>query len=155
NLHGRATRKLFRSHRPGGVPPRRALPAVLIEPVSFRCEDGAIVTTERGERASLAPWADRAADVLSEADEEFIDVKPEFFRAGLHETLFRLFRGFRADQTEPVADPVHVGVRGNPRFAEPVHEHAVRRLRPDLRKRNKFIDVPGDCAADVLVVDMD
>src|SRR2546429_3726642 len=92
-------------------------------------------------------WADRAADVLSEADEELIDVKPEFFRDGLHETLFRLFRGFRADQTEPVADPVHVGVRGNPRFAEPVHEHAVRRLRPDLRKRNQFLVGPGDCAA--------
>src|SRR5436305_1375161 len=96
---------------------------------------------------------DRAADVLSEADEELIDVKPEFFRDGLHETLFRLFRGFRADQTEPVADPVHVGVRGNPRFAEPVHEHAVRRLRPDLRKRNQFLVGPGDCAAVLIAED--
>ena len=60
------------------------------------------------------------------------------------ETGLGLGRGPRADDPEPVDDPVDVGIDGDRRDAVAEDEHAVRGLRPDPREIGQRLEGRGD-----------
>src|SRR5437867_7853074 len=83
--------------------------------------------------------ADWPTEVFSESDEQLVDMEPVLLRDGAHQSLLGRPGGLRANESEPVAHAMDVGVRRDPRFSEAVDEDAVRGLRPDLGKRNELV----------------
>src|SRR5438552_12500974 len=83
--------------------------------------------------------ADWPTEVFSETDEQLVDMEPVLLRDGAHQSLLGRRGGLRANESEPVAHAMDVGVRRDPRFSEAVDEDAVRGLRPDLGKRNDLV----------------
>jgi len=81
-------------------------------------------------------------------DEQRVEGDPVGARHHARERPLRRFGRPRADDAEAVRDPVHVGVDRDRRDPVPEHEHAVRRLRADVRQAHERLKVPGDLAAE-------
>jgi len=81
-------------------------------------------------------------------DQERIDGDPEARVDPLTKRLFRRLGRLRADDAEPVRDPMDVRIDRDRRDPVAEDQHAVRRLRTDARQRNEFLVGTGNDPAE-------
>ena len=97
--------------------------------------------TETEDRADVAFRADWPADCLTERDEIRIPVYPVFDRQNVAKPHFGLERIACLEQSEPVADAMHMNINTNGSFVESLRKHEIRGLPANSRQFYQVINL--------------
>ena len=91
-----------------------------------------------------APRRRRMALVLPEGHEKVIIDNPVLFRKLFSQCPLGLLRGLCLDISEPVGNPVNMGINAYPRFVIPESHHKIRCFSSHPLELQKFIDLIRD-----------
>jgi hypothetical protein len=83
-------------------------------------------------------------------DQQGVERQPVPLGNDPSERRLGLFGAVRADDAQPVREPVHMGIDRYRRRAVPEDEDAVRRLRADAGEREELLESPWDLPAESL-----
>src|SRR3989338_5580471 len=92
------------------------------------------------QRAVAAPRMNGLAAVLTELDEQLVELAPSALGNEAGECLLGLLGRFRVHQAQAVGDAVHVRVHRNHLLVKGKAEHAVRGLSADAGKRGELFE---------------
>src|SRR3990172_8013630 len=93
----------------------------------------------RCNRAATAPRAYRQAAFLTMTDEYKIDRPPEFARHDFHKPQFRRENVTRFNPSQPVCDPMDVGVDADRILAKHVAQNQIRNFAPYSCKLDQLL----------------
>src|SRR5256885_13213787 len=99
-------------------------------------------------RAGRAAGRERLADVLSEGDQQVVELYPVPARELRAQRPLRALRGPGAYEAQAVRDAVHVRVDADAGKPEGEGDDQVRGLPPHARERQEGVQVGGDAAAE-------
>ena len=104
------------------------------------------VVTRTSDRTLIAAGTYRSTYVLSVLYHECVVMHEVFLRDNVPEFLLTLRRGLGLNQTDPVGNPMDVGVHGQCRFPETIDHDASRGLPPNTRELDEFHHILGSSA---------
>ena len=94
-----------------------------------------------GNHALAALRADWNAGLLTEADQNSVEIQPVATRQALPQCHLGLERARGVDIAPQVGDPMHVGVDTDRRLTKPFDEHQIRGLATHPRELDQPVDV--------------
>ena len=102
-----------------------------------------VFLTQFPEHTPLTIWLPRTAAVPTVKDNGVVRFRPAILRKHLHQCLLRLQHILLVNQSDPVADALHVRVHGDPLGAKRLCLDYIRCLAANTWQRHQFLPAPG------------
>ena len=90
----------------------------------------AVLGAEFFDRAAATKGRDRPTEVLAERNEQIIEFDPVAFREFLPEGHFGFFRGLGFDVSQPIRNPVDMGIDTDPGLVKAKGHNKIGRFPP-------------------------